>query len=95
MMHHKDYEIAERCLQDLRDGRSKPLTAEDVQGLAVEMTMVTNTSPFPSGADSGRGQASLAVYELAKAIEGHPEESLDYAWNEAIRLTARWFEALA
>jgi hypothetical protein len=92
-MHHKDYELAERCLQDLREGRLKRWRAEDVQKLAAEITMVTNTSPPPSGADGARGQAGLAVYELAKAIESHPDEAVDYAWKGAIRLTARWFEA--
>jgi hypothetical protein len=38
-MHHKDYELAERCLQDLREGRLKRWRAEDVQKLAAEITM--------------------------------------------------------
>ena len=42
-MHHKDYELAEHCLQELREGRSKELTAADVQAIAGHMIAATDT----------------------------------------------------
>jgi hypothetical protein len=42
-MPHEDYELAERHWQDLREGRSKRLTADDVQQIANRMGRATDT----------------------------------------------------
>jgi hypothetical protein len=35
-MHHEDYELAENCWQQLREGRSKKLSADEVQQLVLD-----------------------------------------------------------
>jgi hypothetical protein len=93
-MHHKDYELAENCLQELREGRSKELTAAHVQAIAGRMIAATDTvSPDNRTAvELAREDAANAASALAMEMSSR-SDSVDAEWEIAIDLADRWFEA--
>jgi len=93
-MHHKDYELAEHCLQELREGRSRELTAADVQDIAGHMIAATDTiSPeHRTAVELAREDAANAVSALAMEMSSR-SDSVDAEWEIAIDLADRWFQA--
>lgn len=93
-MHHKDYELAEHCLQKLREGRSKELTAADVEAPAGRMIAATDTvSPSRRTAvELAREDAANAVSALAMEMSSR-SDSVDAEWEIDIDLADRWFQA--
>jgi hypothetical protein len=93
-MHHKDYELAEYCLQELREGRSKELTAVDVQAIAGRMIAASDAvSPDPRTAvELAREDAANAASALAMEMSSR-SDSVDAEWEIAIDLADRWFQA--
>ena len=94
-MHHKDYELAENCLRELREGRSKELTAADVQTIAGRIIAATDTvSPdhHRTAVELAREDAANAVSALAMEMSSR-SDSVDAEWEIAIDLADRWFQA--
>jgi hypothetical protein len=94
-MHPEDYELAETYWQDLREGRSKKLDANDVQRIADRIVNATETVPLSmrTEIDTARDDAWVAACTLAGEMESHPEATVDWAWDKAISLAAEWFKA--
>jgi hypothetical protein len=94
-MPQEDYELAERHWQDLREGRSKRLTADDVQQIANRVGRATDTVQRASRGqiDNAREDAYLATCTLAGEMEANPDVDVDWAWESAIVLAAEWFKA--
>ena len=94
-MHHEDYELAERCWQELREGRSKRLTAQQVQEIANQIAKPTNTVRRSSrnNLENTREDAWLAACTLAGEMESHPNADNNWAWEKAIALAGEWFKA--
>jgi hypothetical protein len=73
-MHQKDYELAEHCLQELREGRSRELTAADVQDIAGHMIAATGAVGSKSG--SSVAACGDALSEAPGRVFGTPDPAL-------------------
>lgn len=93
-MHFEDYELAENCWQELKEGRSKRLTADEVQKIAHRMARATDTVQRSSrgSVDNAREDAWLATCALASEMATQ-SGGADGAWEVAIARAHEWFKA--
>jgi hypothetical protein len=91
-MHHQDYELAEMCLQQLREGRSSGLTEQEVQEIANRMAVATDAVPGRGVVNSERQEAWLDACRLASEMAGTWAD-VDVLWNTAINSAAKWVKA--
>lgn len=91
-MHHPDYELAETCWQQLRQGRSSGLSEQEVQEISSKMAVAADVVPNLVAVNFARREAWLATGRLAAGMAGTWSE-IDVLWEAAISSAARWLKA--